>query len=212
MSNYEKYLKYKKKYLDTKNKQYSNQRGGNNLVEFTLFDEIHFRGRQMMEHLLFLNWGLDINKAEKLKKKSMELHMKWKSFLEKTFYSKGIRVTLKTVFLTVDDMAKLGSDVPIDEVNKLIDETKKFKEKLIDDYLSKGNEWIGLVYLSLAKHMLEETIYFKRKINGPLFAPEEEISYINEHHSGEMAVTAQLIDPDPSQQKIIDLVRSYAAT
>ena len=58
--------------------------------------------------------------------------------------------------------------------------------------------------------MLQEAKYFNRKVNGPAFTISEEIKYSNHHHSTEMGATAQLIDPDDSQQAIIDVVRSYA--
>ncbi len=57
--------------------------------------------------------------------------------------------------------------------------------------------------------MLKETNYFKMKLTNSL-SIDEEIKFINDHHSEEMAATAQLIDPAPDQQKTIDIVRSYA--
>lgn len=215
MSYYQEYVDYKNKYhrlLDIANsgpkiKLGSNLNSGTNPKPFPLADEIHFWAKQTMEHQLMLFLGLEDVSDFQLKQKAFELHAKWKDFLNKNFYDKGIKVGNLTVELTSDDLAKV-SNIDLRNLNDLINQTIDFTNKIIKALMD-GN-WIGWVYPSLANHMLEETEYFARKINGPDFSIDEEITYANHHHSGELAVTAQLIDPEPSQQKIIDLVRSYS--
>jgi hypothetical protein len=208
MNNYEKYLKYKNKYSELKNFKKIKQRGGANGTNFPVTDEIHFWSRQMMEHALFLFLGLEDNDNRQLKNQAFELHQKWKFFMDQNFYDKGITVTMETVFLTADDLKKIGESMSLGAVNDLLKETIRFKSNVIQ--VLESGKWIGWIYPSLAKHMLQEAEYFDRKINGPAYTVIEEINFSNFHHSGELGVTAQLIDPDPSQQAIIETVRSYA--
>ncbi len=208
MEDFNRYLKYKKKYVDLKNRlNTKSQKGGHNGTIFPLDDEIHFWGRQMTEHVMILFLGLEDNDG-KLKNKAFELYQRWKNFMTKTFYDNGVVVTIKTVFLTPEDLAKVNGRIKLSDVNDLIQQTISFKSEIIN-ILEQG-KWIGWIYPSLAKHMLQEAEYFNRKVNGPAFSLMEEIQFSNNHHSTEMGATAQLIDPEPSQQVIIDIVRSYA--
>lgn len=204
MSYYDKYSKYKNKYVDLKHQMNRRQRGGANSSPFSIHDEIYFWGRQMMEHALFLYLGLE---ETNLKPEALVLQKSWEKFLEKTFYSKGISSDKEKITLSENDLQKVG-DVNLDKVNKLINKTIEFKTKVIS-ILGEG-AWIGWIFPALAEHMLKEAEYFNRKVNGPVFDAKEEITFINEHHGEEMGATAQLIDPNPAQQTIIDLVRSYS--
>lgn len=222
MANYQKYLKYKKKYTDLKNlkNQLHHQSGGLNLdTNFSIQDEIHFWGRQMAEHTFFLYLGLEDVKVENvkvenikpgLKGSAFELLAKWKHFMNQNFYDKGIKINNETIFLTPEDITKVGNidTNELNKLNELINDTSKFNGEVIS-VLNSG-QWIGWIFPSLVEHMQIETDYFRRKVNGPEYKPEEEIKFINDHHGGEMGVAAQLIDPNPAQQKIIDIVRSYA--
>lgn len=217
MSYYDKYSKYKTKYLNLQNQLSHKQRGGlypesvlpalwgkgTDKSPFSLEDEIHFWGRQMAEHALFLHLGLE---ETGLKDQARTIQQAWEAFLEKTFYSRGIIVSNSTISLSEDDLQKI-TDVNINRVNELINITIDFKTSIIT-ILNTG-KWIGWIFPALAQHMLKEAEYFKRKVNGPAFDAGEEIIFINEHHGEEMGATAQLIDPNPAQQTIIDLVRSY---
>lgn len=215
--NFQKYLKYKKKYMELKNttnSQYGgnqcmsnfNYNGGTNGSAFQMEDEIHFWGKQMMEHALFLHLGLE-DDNQVLKKEALDLSNTWKKYLETYFYNKGIVVTPESIFLTADDLKRVGK-LNTNVVTELIDTTEKFKRKVIE--VLRTGKWIGWIFISLAKHMLKETLYFKRKVNGPVFSPEEEIKFANNHHCEELGTTAQQINPDDEQQKIIDVIRSYA--
>jgi hypothetical protein len=207
MNDYERYLKYKKRYIDLKNnsRNNKNQRGGA-VNGNPLNDEIHFWGRQMMEHALFLYLGLE-DGDHSLKKEAFNLCVKWKHFMHKNFYEKGIRVNIETIILSNEDLVKVDN-MNIDRVNELITETGTFNKKIMG--IMETGTWIGWIFYSMVEHMQGETDYFNRKINGPAYGVEEEIKYINEHHSTEIGATAQLIDPAPEQQKIIDIARSYA--
>lgn len=207
MDNHGRYLKYKNKYLNLQKKliRQRKQRGGAKGMIFPLEDEIHFWGRQLMEHTLFLYLGLE-DGDHSLKNEAFELHQTWKKYMQSSFYDKGIIVNLTTIVLTKNDLAKI-TNIRIDQVNDLIEKTEVFTNKIIE-ILNTGL-WIGWIFPWLAKHMLKETIYFKRKINGPEYSVDEEIHFANDHHAEELGVTAQLIDPEPAQQKIIDIVKSY---
>lgn len=197
-----KYEKYKNKY-----EKIIEQLGGEivlNVQPFHPVDEIHFWSKQMMEHSLFMHLGLE---NHELKTLADSLCSKWKKFLHKTFYSKKIVVDDKTVFLSDDDIKKIGN-VDKHKVDKLINQTLSFNKNIIETLQS--GKWLGWIYISLAEHMQEETEYFKNKIDGKYFSIDDEIKFANHHHSGEMGVTAQLIDPCEEQQIIIDVVRSYA--
>jgi len=205
----EQYHHFKKKYLNLKKKlqlRQQRQSGGATTSNFPLIDEIHFWGRQLTEHCLFLFLGLQ-DTDNILKTEAYELNQRWEKFMNETFYDKGIKVTPETVFLSESDLDKVGN-ISTDKVNKLIDATIDFKSKLVE-ILDHGI-WIGWNFISLVKHMLQESLYFRKKVNGPAFTRDEEIQYANHHHSTEMGVTAQLIDPQIEQQPLIDVIRSYA--
>lgn len=205
MNGYNKYKKYKLKYINLQNRiRY--QHGGANGY-FPLNDEIHFWGRQLMEHALFLNLGLELKDGTiDLKQEALDMVSKWKNFLETNFYDHGIQVNKDTVFLPDDSLDKIR-EINIDELNKeYLEPMIKFNSKIVD--MLNGGKWIGWIYPALASHMLEEALYFQRKISGNGYPVEEEIAFINKHHGEEMGATAQLIDP--TEQATIDLVRSYA--
>lgn len=203
MDDYEKYQRYKRKYINMKNKMNKRQRGGADV--FPVNDTLHFWSRQLMEHALFLHLGLE---DIKLKKQAWEMHLKWKNFLNKNFYDKGIKVTLETIMLTNEDLAKVP-DIDIDRfIKDYLVEMIEFNGFVVEK-LRKG-EWLGWIYLALGEHMLKEAEYFQMKLKGPAFTPEDEIAFANEHNGEEVGALAGLINPSPDQQKIIDLTRSYA--
>lgn len=197
MDYHKKYKNWKKKYLLLKkNVQYAGQAINKDLV--------YFWGRQMMEHAGLLFLGFD---DPELKKNADNVQKKWKDFLDKIFYNKGIKVGPETVHLTSDDLQK-ADEIDIDELNRLVKLTTNFNQKAID--ILKTGQWVGWIFLGIVEHMLMETKFFGRMLNGPMYTSEELIPFINNHHGTEMAATAQLINPDPKQQYLIDVIRSYA--
>ncbi|AQN68509.1 hypothetical protein [Saudi moumouvirus] len=209
MSNYDKYIKYKNKYLNFKKMQRGGQR-------YPVEDEIYFWSRQLMEHLMIIHLGLaeeqfslktGLIRDRDLKKEAGDLQKRWKVFIDDTFGSKGIKPGLDQVFLTQQELAKLD-DIDMNTVNRLIDATDKYKSHLLT--VLESGLWVGYIYPAMVEHMLQETLYFRRKLNGPAYTPQEEILYINNHHGTEIAATAQMIDPNPLQQRDIDITRAYA--
>ena len=203
MNDYDKYRKYKKKYLDLRNDLHKLQHGGNDVL-FPIEDEIHFWGRQMTEHLLFLHLGLEVTD---LKNEALQIHNLWKKFMEQNFWIKGVESELDLIVLSKNDLAKIGN-IDTNKVLELINSTEKYQQKVIN--ILKTNEWIGWIFTSLAEHMQKETEYFKRKISGPKYNADEEIKFINQHHGEEMGATAQFIDPAPENNMAIEKARSYA--
>ena len=176
--------------------------GTHTMSDFPTADEIHFWGRQLMEHAFFLYLGL-VN--PKLKDQSKENYKLWEKFMKKNFWDRGIVAQLTTIMIT-DQHAYNDNMVDIGETIVLVDKTISFVDHVVQ-VLNHG-EWSGWIFPSLAKHMLKETNYFKAKLTGSI-STDDEIKFINDHHSEEMGTTAQLIDPAPEQQPIIDIARSY---
>lgn len=173
---------------------------------YPVIDEIFFWSRQMKEHMLFLHLGLEnTNNNNTFKAACYEMYKKWDKFISNVFPAK--KINADTLTLSLESLNKLGDKIPHREVNKLIEATIKLKSEIVQ--VLKEGKWIGWIYPSLIEHMIEEAIYFSRKINGPRYSLDEEMKYISHHHDGELSVTAQLIDPCPEQQKIIAIVRSY---
>lgn len=175
------------------------QRGGAN---FPVADEIHFWGRQLMEHSLFLFLGLE---KTDLKKEAHKNYKHWEEFMNQYFWDKGIIASPTTIMIT-DQSAYSDSMVSVNPTLKLIDQTMNFITGIAT--ILSTSEWIGWIFPSLVDHMIKETIYFRQKLTDDLL-PENEIKFINDHHSEEMGATAQLIDPALEQQPIIDIARSY---
>ena len=217
MSDYEKYLKYKNKYLELKNRRMMGggrrARGGAN--GFPVEDEICFWGRQLTEHMLFLFLGMEdcnpkLNTDEamtiklrfndcdlSLKKEAFELYTAWKNYMNTKFWGKGIEPKPDLVVLSPENLELVGKINP-DEALSLIENTTSYQRKIID--ILGGGNWIGWIFPSLVMHMQTETDYFKRKITGPAFTPDEEIAFITKHHSEEIGTTAHLIDPSPEKE------------
>lgn len=197
------YKYWKRKYLALKegngNKS-KRQRGGASV------DTIHFWARQMMEHCQFLFLGLEDSNYH-LKEHAAQLRDDWTNFLKNTFYDKGIQVTPETVHLTEEDLKKVGN-IDMEKPIKLVRDTIQFKNRVLN-ILKKG-EWIGWIFQGMVEHMLNEANMFDRFLDGKPYTAEELIPFVNEHHATEMAATANLINPDPAQQYLIDVVRSYA--
>ena len=208
MTDYDRYLKYKNKYMELKGDgRRRQQTAGAKNGPFPIEDESHFWSRQMTEHALFLFLGLE-DKGNSLKIEANQLFIAWKKFMKETFWEKGVDPKPDLITLTAEDLQKVGT-VDVNDTLFLIDLSEKFQTKLLDQYLRK-NEWVGWIFVSLAEHMQKETAYFKRKLTGPAFSQAEEIEFANQHHSEEMGATAQLLDPAPENNATIEKVRSYA--
>lgn len=211
MDDYEKYLKYKKKYLELRrNSDRRGQSGGangtNGTSVFPLEDETQFWGRQMTEHALFLFLGLE-DGDHSLKKEAFEIHREWKQFMKTNFWGKGIEPKPDLVTLSPENLKLVGT-VNKEETLALIDRISKFQQKIID--ILNANEWIGWIFPSLALHMEKETEYFRRKLQGPPFTVAEEIAFSNTHHSEEIGTTAHLLDPAPENLPLHTKAMEYS--
>ena len=103
MSNYDKYLKYKRKYLELKRFQ----QGGQAVIpSFNIFDDIFFWARQSMEHSLIFRWGFNgaNEEGQKLAAEAQDLLNQWSQYLKRYYYDKGVQVTPEKVFLTEDEI------------------------------------------------------------------------------------------------------------
>ncbi|AYV84912.1 MAG: hypothetical protein Hyperionvirus54_2 [Hyperionvirus sp.] len=199
MSTYEKYLIYKKKYLKLK---MSIGGGKDRIYEKNVIDESHFWIHQLMEHCLFLHLGLE---EANLKAEALDLHNEAKSYLEMTFANKGIDA--HKVFLDATDLNKI-TNFDSSRALKLVGDIERFTEKIVG--LLSTNKWIGWIFLSLAKHMLKETVYLKESLVGKKRTVGEEIEFANTHNMEEMEVTAKFLDPDVSNDEACKKVMGFA--
>ena len=200
-------------------------------------DEIWFWSTQMTEHALFLFLGLE-DPTQNLKKGALDLHNEWKGFMQSTFWDKNIGADsqkiyeadlnqtineanknvgarnanasqtkpLEKCYLTEEDIKKIGN---IDEskVRDLLERTIKFKENIVS--ILRTNVWIGWIFPSLAEHVLKEALYFKGKLDGQTMSADQEIKFINKHNMEEIGTTAQLIDPAPENNALIEKARNF---
>lgn len=250
---YQKYQKYKRKYLDLKNQMEQKNKmlggdgrvqgdkkkegkdkimGGTNDRPFALLDDIHFWGRQMMEHMLFLGWGLTgpedktsssnqvITEINEHKLKAAKVYEEWKKFMNDNFWKE---TTPKPDLMNVTDLGIDPNDKELlAKVNEpfivLMDETNTTKREILEVIINKDSTgetvWQGWSFPSLLRHMLSEVDYTKM-ITGDENAKKKfikeygsELNFILKHHNEEVATTAQLIDP--GEEKLIDDVRMYA--
>lgn len=192
MNYYQRYVKYKTKYMELREwlKLNENMSGGNEPF-FSMPDEIYFWGRQMMEHTSFLDLGLH---KEEYNKGARGISEKWKSYLQTQFWDKGIMRANPDdkVFLEEAEIQRMDN-ISTDEVTKLIKLTLEYKRKLLNE-LNK-NEWMGFIFAPMVEHMIKETEYFYNKISSQPFTYNDEIKFITVHHKTEMAATEKLIDP-----------------
>lgn len=215
MEDREKYLKYKKKYLELKEraqylKEKSDRRmnGGAATNVFPIEDEIFFWSRQMMEHLQLIWLGLE-DPEHKLKDAAFQQYRQWRDFIKSNFVDRGIELKPDLVTLTPEQLQLVAGKINQGAVAALIDSTSAYQGELLD-VLNK-NIWIGWIFPSLANHMQKETMYFGRKLNGPAFTPDEEIAFINQHHSEELNTTAHLLDPAPENIPLVMKAHAYAS-
>jgi len=140
-----------------------------------------------------------------IKNHALDLHNKWKKLMKTTFISKG--VDPNKIVLESDDILKV-TKIDENKLMSLIDESHKLNDEII--FLLEKNEWIGWIFLSFAKHLQEETNYFKNKITGQQMTAKDEIAYINHHHMTEMGVTEKMIDPSPANDALAAKIKIFS--
>lgn len=136
-------------------------------VDKNAFNEIKMWAPQMGEHALFLNLMLN---DDALKKQGMDIFLKFKAF---------------TCNLSMDNWKN---------VRPLLAELKAYKQEVLSRLL-KG-EWLGSVFPRFVRHILDELIYFEKKLDGQKMTVEDEVKFWNRINSEHAAFAAHLLDPD----------------
>ena len=139
-------------------------------------DEINFWALQMSEHALFLYLGLV---DEKLKTCGLQLHKEFENY----------RQLIKSQ-PTMENYRK---------IMPLLHRLRAYKLAVYNT-LNTG-KWIGWIYPAFAEHVLLELDYFLDKLTGRQFTAADEIAFWNKERSGEVGLTAHLLDP--SEQKLV---------
>lgn len=115
-----------------------------------LLETIRFWSRQLGEHCLFLELGLD---PQELKNEAQAFHAEWENF----------RATLPEQ-ATTDELEKL-----IEQVKPMAMRLRFFKLRVYERQIA--GEWLGWLYPSFVKHVRLELEYFMSLISG---RPERE--------------------------------------
>jgi hypothetical protein len=152
---------------------------------FAVENEVLFWGNQIKEHMNFIYLGLadDNQRLINLKQKAVYLKSSWENVLsmyEKKQYTK--------VNLTI-----------------LIDETYNY-QIIIQDYI-KNNVWIGWLSYSFMEHLINELLYFQKKIEGSGYNLKEEMVFWLWHHESEMAASEKLLDP--LEKELSEITKDY---
>lgn len=122
--------------------------------------------------------------AERLKKQSVELIRDWAEFEQAL-------VEQRAENSTVSDLSLLWQ------------RTLAFKGE-IHDLVESERKWIGYVYITLVKDMIEELLYFRGLLEETV-TPAEEIQHWIQDSAGHMALAAHLADPGlmPAQRQMV---------
>jgi hypothetical protein len=129
-------------------------------------DETAFWSRQLSEHALFLHLGME---TEPFKKRGLEIHKKWEAF----------RDTL--------------SEKTLPKVLPLARELRAYK-MAINKSLNEG-KWVGWIFPSFVRHIIQELDFFVDKLNGVRYSPKDEVDFWNHINSDHAAFESHLLDP-----------------
>lgn len=200
MNDYDKYMKYKIKYLNLKSKL---QFGGERMGMDESIDLLHFWGNQFAEHAFMLSLMIT---NDELKETAKKLQLKWKNYLKKTFEDRGIDKF--KIVLDDNDFEQLDLDnFDIQEVKDMIVELHDFKAS-VKNKVDHG-VWIGWVFPSFAKHILDELNHFSREFAGNKLDPDTRMNFWNVHNAEEAGLTAHLLDPDLKNDEDINKADNY---
>jgi len=141
---------------------------------FSFKDEFNFWGLQIKEHMLFMYQGLveDLEKPHNLKSKAARLHNLWHNILIPDHASDN------EFKIRVLELLQNTIDYQIDV------------QKLIED-----NVWIGWLSFSFVDHLINESLYFKDKIENHKYSLKHEINFWLHHHQTEIEASEKLLDP-----------------
>lgn len=226
MENYrDKYLKYKKKYMQKKFQQYGGQVSdtsdfqndpnvitGNQVVPNPKFaiNEVFFWGNQMKEHAEVAHLSLELPEEKNL---AFELMNKWDQFMKKEFVNKGVQIELANynnptdvkVEMTDQDFSKINiNQFDFATLFTLLSQLRQYEQSIITR-LNNG-EWLGWLYLSYAQHILMELDTFERRIKGQI-SPMEDLEFyvqMSQEHTG---VAEKLTDKLPENFNLEEILR-----
>ena len=129
-------------------------------------DETAFWSRQLSEHALFLHLGME---DEAFKKRGLAIHKKWEAF----------RDTMNKKTLC--------------KVLPLAQELRAYKMDILKS-LNEG-KWVGWIFPSFARHIIQELDYFVDKLNNVRYSTKDELDFWNHINSDHAAFESHLLDP-----------------
>lgn len=212
MDNYhEKYLKYKSKYLKLKYSQKGGHDIDDNLNDNTIdnidnkdaVDMLHFWGNQFIEHCFILySMIIDIN----LQDDAHYLYKKWSEYIGNIFPSSGIDIY--KIVLDESDFSNIDMDnINFDEVYNMIEELKDYQEILKQLIVDEG-KWIGWIYPTYIKHILDELNHFIREFNDEI-SDEDKMIFWNKCNAENAALISHMLDPTLENDVDIDKFNDY---
>lgn len=167
---------------------------------FPYVDDLYFWSIQTLEHMLVLEIGIIMPDDKKM---FSNLRKQWIKFIDINFVSKGIEFDPDRTFLTGQELNIIGK---VQSDGNLIMKTINTLTIIVNK-LNAG-KWLGWIYPTLASHILDETIYFRRKMHGPLLTLAEEVKFIDQNNAEGMNIISQLLDP--TEEQLITAFKSYA--
>lgn len=214
MSDFEKYMKYKKKYLQLRSGTNNFSGGGGGASD--KLDEVYFWGTQILEHFKifylattpdeFLDVkGLDPNIKDiasmlteskrlsaEFKQKAATIFQAWKNILDSLFVNNGIE--LKKINLTADQIKIVNSKYPnaLNNIILLTEESIAYKQKYYETQ-QKGY-WLGWLVPAFANHTKEEAEYLLKKLTDKPMSKEEEIAFFNKNVE-DLELSKKFINP-----------------
>lgn len=167
-------------------------------------DEIHFWGRQLTEHALFLHLGIE---EPSLKARGLKLHKRWQSFMDR-FKA----VSADKIVLDADDFKVLGDlkALRLDDIVPLWNDLRAYKLELLVR-LRKG-EWLGWIYDLFVVHVLRELHYLGNKMWGRPLPLIKEVEFWNATNGEHAAFAAHLLDPAKENRELITRADEFYQT
>ncbi len=168
------------------------QNGGalnSNVNKKNSIDVLHFWGRQFADHAFMLHLMI-VDKP--LKDEAMILHEAWSKYLSDTFES--LNIEKDKMVLDDEDFEKINTNnFNFDKAFKLIEELRDYKEK-VKQIVDLGN-WIGFVYPSFVKHILDELNHSYAEMRGEYISDKEKMAFWDQSNAEEAGLSSHLLDP-----------------
>lgn len=129
-------------------------------------NQVQFWSHQLRDHMTFLKLGLV---DPELKDTAEDLEARWNAFMRSEY---------------IDPIG----------LNNLIEMTRAYQNTVYEAVMVPGN-WVGFIFPSFVEHINDELNYFVRKLDPVPISGVDERKFWAKHHSGELGVTQQGIDP-----------------